>query len=145
MVPNRATHHIWVVQFKVIIFERKSFRDVKKLRKNWTIQTEKYQKHLQNHTGKYILLLWSCRFWNNDPDFWTKKDLMNTVWNAALPVDTARKLNVHKTFRRNRGRLLNVLCTFNLRPVSTGLLIKLESTFCELHGLKTCWFLLFLI
>ena len=33
------------------------------------------------------------------------------------PVDTARKLNVHKTFR---GRLLNVLCTFNLRPVSTG-------------------------
>ena len=33
------------------------------------------------------------------------------------PVDTGRKLNVHKTFRR---RLLNLLCTFNLRPVSTG-------------------------
>ena len=33
------------------------------------------------------------------------------------PVDTGRKLNKHKTFRR---RLLNVLCTFNLRPVSTG-------------------------
>ena len=29
-------------------------------------------------------------------------------------------LNVHKTFRRRPGRLLNVLCTFNLRPVSTG-------------------------
>ena len=28
-----------------------------------------------------------------------------------------RKLNVHKTFRR---RPLNVLCTFKLRPVSTG-------------------------
>ena len=37
----------------------------------------------------------------------------------ALPVDTGRKLNVHKTFRRRLGRLLNVLCTFNLRPVST--------------------------
>ena len=30
-----------------------------------------------------------------------------------FPVDTGRKLNVHKT--------LNVLCTFNLHPVSTGL------------------------
>ena len=34
------------------------------------------------------------------------------------PVDTGRKLNVHQTFRRRLGRLLNVLCTFNLRPVS---------------------------
>ena len=39
-----------------------------------------------------------------------------------FPVDTGRKLNVHKTFRRRPGRLLNVLCTFSLRPVSTGLL-----------------------
>ena len=38
----------------------------------------------------------------------------------AFPVDTGRKLNVHKTFRRRPERLLNVLCTFNLRPVSTG-------------------------
>ena len=36
------------------------------------------------------------------------------------PVDTGRKLNVHKTFRRRPGRLLNVLCTFNLRRVSMG-------------------------
>ena len=36
------------------------------------------------------------------------------------PIDTGRKLNVHKTFRRRPGRLLNVLCTFSLRPVSTG-------------------------
>ena len=35
-------------------------------------------------------------------------------------VDTGRKLNVHKTFRRRPGRLLNVLCTFNLCPMSTG-------------------------
>ena len=40
---------------------------------------------------------------------------------TTFPVDTKRKLNVHKTFRRPPGRLLNVLCTFNLRPVSTGL------------------------
>ena len=36
-------------------------------------------------------------------------------WITA-PVDTGRKLN----YIRRPGRLLNVLCTFNLRPVSTG-------------------------
>ena len=36
-----------------------------------------------------------------------------------MPADTGRKLNVHKTLRRRPGRLLNVLCTFSLRPVST--------------------------
>ena len=39
-----------------------------------------------------------------------------------FPVDTGRKLNVHKTFRRRPARLLNVLCMFNLCPMSTGLL-----------------------
>ena len=39
---------------------------------------------------------------------------------SSLPVDTGRKLNVHKTFRRRPERLLNVLCTFNLRLVFTG-------------------------
>ena len=38
---------------------------------------------------------------------------------AKTPADTGRKVNVH-TFRRLPGPLLNVLCTFNLRPVSTG-------------------------
>ena len=37
-----------------------------------------------------------------------------------VPVDTGRKFNVHKTFRRRLGRLLNILCTFNESPVSTG-------------------------
>ena len=37
------------------------------------------------------------------------------------PVDTGRKLNVHKTLPRRSARLLNVLCMFNLRSVSTGI------------------------
>ena len=41
-----------------------------------------------------------------------------SIW--GNPVDRGRKLNVHKTFRRRPGSLLKVLCTFNLRPVSTG-------------------------
>ena len=47
----------------------------------------------------------------------TNKLLINIERN---PVDTGRKLNVHNTFRRRPGRLVNVLCTLNLRPVSTG-------------------------
>ena len=35
------------------------------------------------------------------------------------PVDTGRKLNVPRKFRRLPERLLNVLCKFNLRPLST--------------------------
>ena len=51
--------------------------------------------------------------------------ILELIW-SHVPVDTGRKLNVHKTFRRRPGRLLNVLCTFNLRPVSTGV-IELNS------------------
>ena len=42
---------------------------------------------------------------------------------VSFPVDTGRKLNIHKTLKRRPGHLLNVLRTFNLRPVSTGLFI----------------------
>ena len=50
-----------------------------------------------------------------------------------IPVDTGRKLNVHKTFRRRPGCLLNLLCTFNLRPGSTVIMATLA--FNELRGL----------
>ena len=43
-----------------------------------------------------------------------------TKLSKHFPVDTGRRLNVDKTFRRRPERLLNVLCTFSLRPVSTG-------------------------
>ena len=55
--------------------------------------------------------------------FTRKTPVLESLFNNAPglnPVDTGRKLNVHKTFRRRPGRLLNVLCSFNLRPVSTG-------------------------
>ena len=60
-----------------------------------------------------------------------------SAWVWHLFVDTGRKLNVHKTFRRRPGRLLNVLCTFDLCHVSTG------STFanifwCFLFGVIEC-------
>ena len=55
-------------------------------------------------------------------DFLPKSLTENFIFCAVLdyPVDTGHKLNVHKTFRRRPGRVLNVLCMFNLRPVSTG-------------------------
>ena len=43
-------------------------------------------------------------------------------------IDTGRKLNVHKTFRRRTGHLPNALCTFILRLVSTGKLGFLMQT-----------------
>ena len=53
---------------------------------------------------------------------WSSDYIANFKSFCVIPVDTGRKLNVHKKFRRRPGRLLNVLCTFNLRPVSTGIL-----------------------
>ena len=56
-------------------------------------------------------------------------------------VDTGRKLNVHKTFKRRHGYLLNVLCTFNLRPVSTGSdLLDLPNYLFFLSLEKSVWF-----
>ena len=49
-----------------------------------------------------------------------KDDSSEADYKTAYPVDTGRKLNVHKTFRGRPEPLLNVLCTFNLRPVFTG-------------------------
>ena len=46
--------------------------------------------------------------------------LLTRIVLLTNPVDTGRKLNVHKMFKRRSGRLLNVLCTFSLHPVSTG-------------------------
>ena len=43
---------------------------------------------------------------------------------ASFLLDTGRKLNVHKTFRRRPWCLLNVLCKFNLHFVPRRLVIK---------------------
>ena len=58
---------------------------------------------------------------NQYPGFSTSK-LANVedFFKCKYPVDTGRKLNVHKTFRRRPGPLLNVTCTFNVRHLSTG-------------------------
>ena len=50
----------------------------------------------------------------------SKNKYPKRYFDFGSPVDTGRKLSVHKTFRRRPGRLLNALCTFILRPVSTG-------------------------
>ena len=52
-----------------------------------------------------------------------------TMIRIRISVDPERKLNVYKTFRRRPGRLLNVLCTFNLRSVSIGM--GCDITYCE--------------
>ena len=68
-------------------------------------------------------IFYEC-FWGFWPHFSNLffAELLIICNKAAIPLDAGRKLNVHKTFRRRPGRLLNVLCTFNLRPVSRGIL-----------------------
>ena len=46
------------------------------------------------------------------------------------PLNAGRKLNVHKMFRRRPGRLLNVLCTFNLDSDN----IKILQRNCGYHN-----------
>ena len=65
-------------------------------------------------------LLFHQYFSNVIPKFQKSVLMKNTFVQFWNPVDTGCKLNVHRTFRRRPGRLLNVLCTFNLRLVSTG-------------------------
>ena len=53
---------------------------------------------------------------------WNKTILQSTFRDKThFSLDAGRKLNIHKMFRRSSGHLLNVLCTFNLRPVPRGL------------------------
>ena len=66
---------------------------------------------------------WINEFASKTTDVLLQKFKNQLVLNR-FPIDTGRKLNVHKTFRRRPGRLLNVLCTLNLRPVSTGFVIN---------------------
>ena len=65
-------------------------------------------------------------FWRNIVTCFDNCNILPMFFMTFLftPVDTGRILNVHKTFRR---RLLNVLCTFNLRPLTLGT-VKLHSS-----------------
>ena len=76
-----------------------------------------YLCYLTNLISGNIALIFNSWKKNKIPHFFAH----TSISRSHFPVDTGRKVNIHKTFRRRR-RLLNVLCTFNLRPVSTGFL-----------------------
>ena len=91
--------------------------------------------------GVFVQQKSSCRLWFKISCYMRCNDriiyhgFQSISWLAPKildPLDTGRKLNAHKTFRRRPGRLLNVLCTFNLRPVSRGDLIPENSRICRL-------------
>ena len=84
---------------------------------------------IHNHVKNYKIDLKQC--WKKQ----TKKKNNNSKDSLhKSPADAGRKLNVHKTFRRRSGRLLNVLYTFNLRPVSAGSCV----TFSQISLENTC-------
>ena len=105
--------------FKMNHKDRKKHK--KKHKQSWSvhISVQSWSMHIcmtwvwpqnfSHHTNNFSFVC-LCHFRNSNP----------IMFEWINPLDTGRKLNVHKTFRRSPGRLLNVLCTFNLRPVSTG-------------------------
>lgn len=51
--------------------------------------------------------------------------------NIYTLLDTGRNLNIHKTLKRRLGRLLNILCTSNLRHVSREIMsVMPASNYC---------------
>ena len=46
--------------------------------------------------------------------------IISNISEDRLPLDRARKFNVHKPIIRHQLGVLNVFCTFNLHPVSRG-------------------------
>ena len=58
--------------------------------------------------------------WFNLKDLSKLVVFINVCIVSIPPLHTGHKLNTHKTFKRCPGRLLNVLCAFNLRFVSRG-------------------------
>ena len=63
----------------------------------------------------------SCEFWEISKNTFFYRTPPMTA--SDEPVDTGRKLNGHRTFRKRPGRLLNVLGEFSLRPVPTEKII----------------------
>ena len=59
-----------------------------------------------------------CAIWDHLQNFKNLKNIYEEIYVLCSPLNTGRKFNVQKTFTRCLGRLLNVLCTFNLRPLS---------------------------
>ena len=93
-----------------------------------------------------FLLFYVKNIWNHNFT-WSRTNSQEIVNFVSIvgphPLDTGRKLNVHKTFRRCPGRFMNVLRTFNLRPVSTWQGPELSwnkfTTSCKFSSLQVKW------
>ena len=68
----------------------------------------------------------------------SEQPVLYTTIFSNVPLDTGRKLNVRKMFRRPPGHLWNLLCTFNLRPMSRGLLLEIMSHYADRYGNPFC-------
>ena len=53
-------------------------------------------------------------------DIWISESVFLYFQKSACPWPQDVNCNVHKTFRRHPGCLLNILCAFNLSPLSSG-------------------------
>ena len=79
-------------------------------------------RRVENHVWKFYNSLKSKKCNRS----WIQ--IKHTYLFYLYPVSVGRKLNIHKTFKRRPARLLNVLCTFSLYPVSTGWLVSYSTS-----------------
>ena len=119
-----SLHKLYVVRFN--IWRKLHSQDKKaKIPKYICSWKTFYFLYISNIRRTFFIMGWfstqvdsSYYQWHEKNSKKLPKEVINCSGPAIYPVDTERKLNVHKTFRGRPGRLLNVLCTFNLRPVS---------------------------
>ena len=113
-----------IVESRYLFFQKHYLRVLRGVWMNLKLQPMKKWK-VSILVNSYIWKIYLKNFWRSDYiflDIGTLNSQSTYELLVSVPVDTGCKLNVHKTFRRRPGRLLNVLCTFNVRPVSTGVL-----------------------
>ena len=91
-----------------------------------------------------ILLLFKLIFWSTtSPDNFQRqlscvRSTSANVSENRIPLNKRRKSNIYRTFRGRPGRALDVLCTFNLRPVSKELVVHVMrcAIWYHLYNLK---------
>ena len=105
-------------------FVRQNIPNVQQNKKEELKNYENKHPALQNMKFSFKDFICKCRVRKCHPQITTNK-------NDELrpnPLNTGRKVNALKSFIVRLRHLLNVLCTFNLRPVSMGRVFLLMST-----------------
>ena len=105
----------WSDHVKYLFLALQHFKQFKHIYNTQKIYKDKSQSFVRNKLKQCELKQFFLEIAN-----WISYDKHSSVNSqfALYPLDTGYKLNVRKTYKRPLWRLLYVLSTFNLRPVT---------------------------